>query len=96
MPMERASRKTGLRSQLSSPARTDIPPEVRRGPGRPSTGDAKKNNPDYKLTTVFLPKRIYADAQAQLLKSNAERDEKLTVSDILSDYLTQWVKNGEA
>lgn len=91
MPMERGNNKTGLRNQLSSLNLKEGAPEVRRGPGRPSTGDAKKGNPDYKLTTVFLPKRIYADAQAKLLRSNAEKDEKLTVSDILSDYLTQWV-----
>ena len=91
MPMERASKKTGLRNQLSSLNLKEGAPEVRRGPGRPSTGDAKKGNPDYKLTTVFLPKRVYADAQAKLLKANAERDQKRTVSDVLSDYLTEWV-----
>jgi hypothetical protein len=91
MPMERASKKTGLRNQLSSLNLKEGAPEVKRGPGRPSTGDAKKGNPDYKLTTVFLPKRVYADAQAKLLKANAERDQKRTVSDVLSDYLTEWV-----
>ena len=91
MPMERASNKTGLRNQLSSLSLKEGAPEVRRGPGRPSTGDAKKGNPEYKLTTVFLPKRVYADAQAKLLKANAESDQKRTVSDVLSDYLTQWV-----
>lgn len=91
MPMERASKKTGLRNQLSSLNLKEGGPEVKRGPGRPSTGDAKKGNPDYKLTTVFLPKRVYADAQAKLLKANAERDQKRTVSDVLSDYLTEWV-----
>jgi hypothetical protein len=89
--MERASKKTGLRNQLSSLNLKEGAPEVKRGPGRPSTGDAKKGNPDYKLTTVFLPKRVYADAQAKLLKANAEGDQKRTVSDVLSDYLTEWV-----
>jgi hypothetical protein len=79
MPVERANRNTERQDNLSSP-------------GRPSTGDSKKSNPNYKLTTVFLPKRIYADAQAKLLRSNAETDQRITVSDILSEYLTQWVK----
>jgi hypothetical protein len=90
MPMERANRK-GLRNQLRSLNVKQEVPELRRGPGRPPTRDAKKGNPAYKLTTVFLPKHVYADAQAKLLKSNAAKDEKITVSDILSDYLTHWV-----
>jgi len=76
MPTERAIKK----------------PVVRRGPGRPTTGDAKKGNPDFQLTSVFLPKMAYANAQAILIRSNAAKGEKLTVSDILSEYLTQWVK----
>ncbi len=91
MPMERASNKTGLRNQLSSLSLKEGAPDVKRGPGRPSTGAAKKGNPDYTATSVFLPKQVYADAQAKLIKANAVKSEKLTVSDILSDYLKQWV-----
>lgn len=91
MSTERATKKAGLRDKASSPAHKDGEPGGRRGPGRPSTGAAKKGNPDYKLTTVFLPKRVYANAQAKLLQANAERDQKRTVSDVLSEYLTQWV-----
>lgn len=91
MSTERAIKKAGLAKKINSPAHESGEPQGRRGPGRPSTGDAKKGNPDYKLTTVFLPKRVYANAQAKLLQSNAERDQKRTVSDVLSEYLTQWV-----
>ncbi len=91
MSTERTIKTAGLRNKTSSPAHKNGEPEGRRGPGRPSTGDAKKGNPDYKLTTVFLPKRVYANAQAKLLQANAERDQKRTVSDVLSEYLTQWV-----
>jgi hypothetical protein len=92
MPVERANRNTERQDNLSSPNLKEGAPEAKRSPGRPSTGDSKKSNPNYKLTTVFLPKRIYADAQAKLLRSNAETDQRITVSDILSEYLTQWVK----
>lgn len=92
MPMERASsKKTGLHNQLSSLNLKEGAPVVKRGPGRPSTGAAKKGNPEYTNTTIFLPKQVYADAQAKLIRANAVKDEKLTVSDILSDYLKQWV-----
>ena len=89
MPVERANKKAAPGSRAGSVALREAP-ESRRG--RPITGDAKKGNPDLTLTSVFLNKIAYADAKAILLKSNAVKGEKVTVSDILSDYLAQWVK----
>lgn len=67
--------------------------EVRRTRGRPrkATTSARRQNPDLKMTTVYLDKKAYAGAQAMLLKSNAEKNQDVTVSDILSGALVKWL-----
>ena len=69
------------------------PAQARRNPGRPqkATTTARRQNPDLKMTTVYLDKKAYADAQVMLLRSNAEKNEEVTVSDILSGALVKWV-----
>lgn len=91
MPADHANKKPVLRSLSGNVALRDAP-ETKRGPGKPRTGNARADNPNIAQRSVFLPVTAYADAQAILLKSNAATGAKVTVSDILSEYLTKWVK----
>lgn len=77
----------------SKTALTEVAAEPSRRPGRPPKAikKARRQNPNLKMTTVYLDKKAYADAQAMLLRSNAEKNEEVTVSDILSGALVKWV-----
>ena len=65
---------------------------ARRSPGRPpkATTNARRKNPDLTMTTDYLDRQTYTGAQVKLLRSNTEKNEKVTVSHILSDALVKW------